>query len=417
MKNIDIEGLLGIIWVIVWIVITVARMAGRKREPQSPAEPQSPPAADLPEEARQLLSQAAAREHASANAGHGPSPFAGDERSQQSYNELNLRDTEYLLRQWYADDPAQWSDEAFAVIERILIERLGRLPSRDGDSDSRDEPSLGPDEDVDPFIKQLWLEGDLDGLARTLKHAPDWLVRMDAAEALAAWNDSRGYDFLTESLDDPADDVRAVAREILDELAASGASLPAEAQHVEAGSGTIPSAPEESTSESDSGATGSNTPGDIWAAYRQKRSAFESEQTARVQGSQWTGLPATQGSMLGGASQGQSPTSRSYFPAGTAGGLLGIALFYALLYFSPEILGQTLRGVEFTWGAWPWLIPVGLALATLGGAAGDRLAQGALQSLGWEPGEGDTTRMLSAGLAGLCVTLTLGVAVLLLNSL
>ena len=54
-----------------------------------------------------------------------------NEFRQHIYNELNLRETEDLLEIWQANDRAEWSDEAFEVIQDILRTRGVVIPQQD----------------------------------------------------------------------------------------------------------------------------------------------------------------------------------------------------------------------------------------------------------------------------------------------
>jgi len=46
----------------------------------------------------------------------------------QIYNNFNLKETDELVEIWQKNDRAEWSEEAFGVIEEILRERIGELP-------------------------------------------------------------------------------------------------------------------------------------------------------------------------------------------------------------------------------------------------------------------------------------------------
>jgi hypothetical protein len=87
----------------------------------------------------------------------------------QIYNEQNLKSTEDLLAIWQANDRSEWSDEAFAAIQKILLERLGSIPPKPETParDARAPASESPDTfyDVDKIIS-------LSGLATTVA----WIV-------------------------------------------------------------------------------------------------------------------------------------------------------------------------------------------------------------------------------------------------
>ncbi len=317
------DGIEWIIDIIIFLIVVggwIRRALQKKpNQPEPVPEPEAAPSPELPQEARRLLAEAAARGPQPANAGAGVNPFAGDALREANYNELNLRDTEYLLQQWYEDDPEQWSDEAFAVIERILIERLGRLPTREEtEADSTDEPLLAPDENIDPEIGRMWTDGDLDGLAWTLRHDPDWLTRMDAAEALAAWGDPRGRQYLQAALADPAEDVSEVARETLQELDDAAAESTPGPRPAESVAVPIAASPEVVPARQVAVSQILPPSSDAWTAYRQKQMVLEAERAPTPSGS----APVTS-TAWGVPAQSSASSWKVGSLAGAAGGLLG----------------------------------------------------------------------------------------------
>jgi hypothetical protein len=48
----------------------------------------------------------------------------------QVYNNLNLKETDELVEIWQKNDRVEWSDDTFNIIQEILRERLGKLPSQ-----------------------------------------------------------------------------------------------------------------------------------------------------------------------------------------------------------------------------------------------------------------------------------------------
>jgi hypothetical protein len=48
----------------------------------------------------------------------------------QIYISFNLKETDELLEIWQRNDHVQWSEDAFSVIQEILQERLGEVPSQ-----------------------------------------------------------------------------------------------------------------------------------------------------------------------------------------------------------------------------------------------------------------------------------------------
>jgi hypothetical protein len=48
----------------------------------------------------------------------------------QVYNNLNLKETDELVEIWQNNDRVEWSEDTFSIIQGILKERLGELPSQ-----------------------------------------------------------------------------------------------------------------------------------------------------------------------------------------------------------------------------------------------------------------------------------------------
>jgi hypothetical protein len=48
----------------------------------------------------------------------------------QIYNNFNLKETDELVEIWQTNDRVEWSDDTFGIIQEILQERLGELPSQ-----------------------------------------------------------------------------------------------------------------------------------------------------------------------------------------------------------------------------------------------------------------------------------------------
>lgn len=53
------------------------------------------------------------------------------ELHEQIYKELDLRETDDLLKIWKTNDRVEWSDIAFDAIEEILEKRIGEVPPQD----------------------------------------------------------------------------------------------------------------------------------------------------------------------------------------------------------------------------------------------------------------------------------------------
>lgn len=54
-----------------------------------------------------------------------------NELRRQIYNEFRLKETEDLLEIWRTNDREEWSELAFDVIQEILNQRFGELPSQE----------------------------------------------------------------------------------------------------------------------------------------------------------------------------------------------------------------------------------------------------------------------------------------------
>ena len=130
------------------------------------------------------------------------------------YEDLNAATTDELVAIWHENNRAEWTDMEFEVLEGILTERLGKLPRRGKDQDEEQEI----DDQVDPKIQQLWMQGDVDALRRIMEGDPDVPMRLEAAEALADLGDEDGLDFLIEMLDDTEEEHDEMAAEMLDWL-------------------------------------------------------------------------------------------------------------------------------------------------------------------------------------------------------
>ncbi|MBC7878668.1 MAG: hypothetical protein H7Y59_15970 [Anaerolineales bacterium] len=65
-------------------------------------------------------------------------------------------------------------------------------------------------------VTKLKQKGDIQGLVVVLKNKNNWMLSLDAAEALIQLEDERGLNYLINALDNPNIDIRDVAREILE---------------------------------------------------------------------------------------------------------------------------------------------------------------------------------------------------------
>jgi len=77
------------------------------------------------------------------------------------YEHLSLKDTGELLGYWQKHDEDEWTAAAFAVMEKILIERLGELPSKD-EIDELIVEMEEPEEDSNPYTELKTLINDND---------------------------------------------------------------------------------------------------------------------------------------------------------------------------------------------------------------------------------------------------------------
>ncbi len=65
-------------------------------------------------------------------------------------------------------------------------------------------------------INDLVAMGDIDTLYELMSEDEDWMTQLDAAEGLVKLGDARGLDFLLSAIESDDNDVRGVAKEILD---------------------------------------------------------------------------------------------------------------------------------------------------------------------------------------------------------
>lgn len=69
---------------------------------------------------------------------------------------------------------------------------------------------------METAIQDLVNMGDIDSLYEVMTEHDDWMYCLDAAEGLILLGDKRGIEFLTAAAESEDEDIRAVAREILD---------------------------------------------------------------------------------------------------------------------------------------------------------------------------------------------------------
>ncbi len=400
----------GWIFFAIYLVIALITWMVRrgKRKPNTPAQPRQdlPPNTPLSSDPSEAIRRHLARAKESpVSIAPQPNPFAGDPVRAPIYNQLNLRDTQDLLREWHDDDATHWSDAAFDVMERILVDRLGGPPTREEEAESPDEAAPELDEDVDPGVKLLWAHADREGLAVLLQYSPDWLIRMDAAEALASLEDPRGVQYLIAALADPSEDVRTVAREILEGLG-TGPAKPSAAPD-ESELPAQPAAPEPEPFPEPEGqdAQGPVSPGDVWAAYRKKQKVFESEQMAKAPGGDRRESATMESLVTVNPASTRAGCLRPYLLVGAVGGILGLAGSYLLLAIFGAELAPFLPSVDPTQQLNTALIVVDFVVGAFAGAIGNRFGLGLASRLGFEPSDRDAVPMISAGLAGVLAAL------------
>lgn len=54
--------------------------------------------------------------------------------SKSIYQNMQLKDSDELMKIWIRNDRLEWSDEAFSIVHDILLERLGSVPEQKTDS-------------------------------------------------------------------------------------------------------------------------------------------------------------------------------------------------------------------------------------------------------------------------------------------
>jgi len=57
--------------------------------------------------------------------------------SKSIYQNMQLKDSDELLKIWVQNDRIEWSDEAFSIVHDILLERLGSVPEQNSNIPQR----------------------------------------------------------------------------------------------------------------------------------------------------------------------------------------------------------------------------------------------------------------------------------------
>jgi len=92
----------------------------------------------------------------------------------QVYWQLQKLDTEALIAILKRHDSEQWTEDAFAAMRRILLERLGSLPEMGpADDDAEPSPDLEPEDALRARLLRIarwaeWLSLGVVGLAATI---------------------------------------------------------------------------------------------------------------------------------------------------------------------------------------------------------------------------------------------------------
>jgi hypothetical protein len=298
-----------------------------------------------------------------------------DPLREQIYHELRLRETLDLVALWQAHDRSQWSDAAFDVMQQLLKERLGRLPAREPEPVKAEGADPGEiDENADPEIKQLWVDGDTQSLAEIVEHDADWMMRLDAAEALADLGDERGDEYLAGAMQDPAPDVRALAGEIRAWLDDPGTERQT----------TGMDETEAAMADEDQGPWPAADAPNVDAAPSQPASQAYPRTTPPSGASGPSGTSGMQPADR--FSTGRAGQLRL---AGGAGGLLGLLAFYLGLYALGAVPAGAAGGSSWIWDSVIVYLPISLAVGMLIGPVGGRLASNTTDAIGIDETEDD----------------------------
>jgi hypothetical protein len=321
------------------------------------------------------------------------SPGSDSARSrEQLYEELNQRDTDELVAMWHEYARAREADPAFEVMEAILIHRLGRLPRGNASDGSRSREDI--DENADPGIQHLWMEGDTDALASLLRNETDAALRLGAAEALADLGSEDALDLLIDALDDADEDAAELAASLLDwlNLPRGNTALQDRGYEFEAPEDTLSGEPGESRPQPVQYQTQTAaTPRDSWVANQRMPPT-----------SKLPRMPSSQGETVERVWQERVGAFRlpiGLVATGAAGGVLGlmaarVSLHLLGLFPLPQAVGDWLQPSMLYLLAIS--IIVGAAFGTLGGRIADDLAARG----GREINEGDLSPVLGALFGG-----------------
>jgi hypothetical protein len=258
----------------------------------------------------------------------------------------------------------------------ILTERLGDLPREE----TADEDRI--DQDVDPRVKDLWIQGDTGALVRTFEDTTDVRLQLAAAEALADLGDDDALDVLIEALDDPDRQMNEIAAEMLDWLDLPRGNRALEDRGIEFETGTDDLLRESASESTVSAAPAPSEFSDPWAV------AAPLGPAAKLLEDQIARQPFE-----------SSASSAGAFVSGAVGGMVGFIIFrfgLDLLEFLP--LPTDVGG----WIQPPALYYLGASIlaGAASGGVGSRVAQAIGRRFGWEPAEGDLLPVFGALLEG-----------------
>ncbi len=99
-----------------------------------------------------------------------------DEQQERIYRRLRLWETEDLLNALRTRDEAEWTPEALEVIEHIVKERLGEVPSFE-EEEEEDEPAPhAPAEDAEVSTPAFYDREEAEMLLALWLQARKWLI-------------------------------------------------------------------------------------------------------------------------------------------------------------------------------------------------------------------------------------------------
>jgi hypothetical protein len=303
------------------------------------------------------------------------------------YKDLDSRGTDELVALWHEKNASTMSEVPLDVLSEILTERLGELPPEKGDAEGPRGDRI--DEDVDPRIQRLWVQGDSDGLMRFFEGTTDTRLQLETAEALADLGDDDALAVLIEALGDPDQQISEMAAEILDwlDLPRGNQALEDHGVEFETGAEDLFRGPEPQAA---AAARAPSDRPDPWATATQLPStaSIQPPPGARPLGTQTTGQQLE-----------SSAGSAGVFLVGAVGGLVGFIVFR----FGLDVLGFLPLPADVAGWIQPraiFYLGASILAGAVSGTVGSRVAQAIGRRLGWEPAEGDLLPVLGALVEG-----------------